>query len=432
MSAAAVSPRAILGSLVLAVVAGLILTPETRWFGVVVPHAVLETVGGLFLDALFVLVVPLVVSALVSGIAGIGAGQGLGRLGLRTVAYYLVSGAVAVLVALTAVNLVQPGLSGGEPVAAALGLDAETAEVGQSLRADGDEAWSLLDRLIPENIFAAAAEGQLLGLIVFALVLGLAIARMGEGAATLRAFWDELFAVMMRITGWVLRLAPIGVFALVASTVAETGLEAFASLAVFFATVLGALLFHGLVVLPLVLWWTTGIDPRRHLRNLAPVLLTAFSTASSSGTLPLTLNRVEQGAGVSNRTSSVVLPLGATVNMDGTALYECAAVLFIAQAYGLDLGLAEQALVVVMALATSIGVAGVPAASLVAITLILSSVGLPLEGVGLLLAVDRVLDMTRTAVNVFSDATGAVILARWEGERPYSEGTAPAETGAGA
>lgn len=432
MSALApVSPRAILASLALAVAAGLALTPETRWLGLA-PHAVLEAIGGLFLDALFVLVVPLVFSALVSGIAGIGTGDGLGRLGLRTVAYYLASGLVAVLIALGAVNLVQPGLSDGAPVGDSLGLDAETAQVGQSLRAEGDEAWSLLDRLIPENLFAAAAEGQLLGLIVFALVFGLAIGRLGEGAATLRAFWDESFAVMMRITGWVLRLTPIGVFALVTTTVAETGLEAFASLAVFFATVVGALLLHGLVVLPLALWWTTGVDPRRHLRNLAPVLLTAFSTASSSGTLPLTLNRVEQGAGVSNRTSSVVLPLGATVNMDGTALYECAAVLFIAQAYGLDLGLAEQAVVVVMALATSIGVAGVPAASLVAITLILTSLGLPLEGVGLLLAVDRLLDMTRTAVNVFSDATGAVILARWEGERPYSGGTAPAETGAGA
>ena len=221
----------------------------------------------------------------------------------------------------------------------------------------------------------------------------------------------------MRITDLIMRFAPIGVFALVARTVADTGLEAFGPLALFFLTVTLSLATHFLVVLPLLLYFIGGVDPRRHYAAMGAALVTAFSTASSSATLPITMDCVEKNAGVSNRTSSFVLPLGATVNMDGTALYECVAVLFIAQAYGLELTLGTQFLVVLLALLTSIGVAGIPAASLVAIAVILSAVGLPLEGIGLILAVDRVLDMMRTAVNVFSDSCGAVIIARSEGER---------------
>jgi len=222
---------------------------------------------------------------------------------------------------------------------------------------------------------------------------------------------------MMKITEWVMRFAPIGVFALVAKVVAGTGLEVFKPLLVFFLTVLLALLAHMFIVLPLMLRFLAKVNPVRHYQAMSPALLTAFSTASSSATLPLTMDCVEKNAGVSNRTSSFVLPLGATVNMDGTALYECVAALFIAQAYGLELSLATQFTVVLVALLTSIGVAGIPAASLVAISIILGTIGLPAEGIGLILAVDRVLDMCRTAVNVFSDSCAAVIVARSEGEK---------------
>jgi proton glutamate symport protein len=198
--------------------------------------------------------------------------------------------------------------------------------------------------------------------------------------------------------------------------VASTGFAAFEPLLVFFLTVLGALAFHFLIVLPLLLKLVGGVSPLRHYQAMLPALLTAFSTSSSSATLPITLDCVEKRAGVSNRTTSFVLPLGATVNMDGTALYECVAAMFIAQAYGLELGFTEQFTIVLIALVTSIGVAGIPAASLVAITIILNAIGLPVEAVGLILAVDRILDMCRTSVNVFSDSCGAVLIGRLEGE----------------
>jgi len=219
------------------------------------------------------------------------------------------------------------------------------------------------------------------------------------------------------MTDWVMRFAPLGVFALVAKVVTTTGLDAFAPLLRFFVTAAAALGVHFLVTLPLILLLVARVPPWRHYRAMLPALLTAFSTASSSATLPITMDCVEKNAGVSNRTTSFVLPLGATVNMDGTALYECVAALFIAQAYGLELTFAQQFTVVLVALLTSIGVAGIPAASLVAITIILGAIGLPAEAIGLILAVDRVLDMMRTSVNVFSDSCGAVVIGRLEGEQ---------------
>jgi len=214
----------------------------------------------------------------------------------------------------------------------------------------------------------------------------------------------------------IMKFAPIGVFALVAKVVTISGFDAFKPLLTFFFTVLLALLFHIIIVMPLLLRFVGGVSPYRHFQAMAPALLTAFSTASSSATLPITMECVEDRAGVSNRVTSFVLPLGATVNMDGTALYECVAAIFIAQAYGLDLTVAQQITIVILALLTSIGVAGIPSASLVAIAIILAAIGLPLEGIGLVLAVDRVLDMCRTSVNIFSDSCGAVIIGKSEGE----------------
>ena len=233
----------------------------------------------------------------------------------------------------------------------------------------------------------------------------------------LRTFWQGVFDVMMLITDLVMKFAPIGVFALVAKVVVISGFDAFRPLLTFFFTVIIALLIHIVIIMPLLLRFIGGVSPIKHYQAMAPALLTAFSTASSSATLPVTIDCVENRAGVSNRVTSFVLPLGATVNMDGTALYECVAAIFIAQAYGLYLTLGAQVSIVVLALMTSIGVAGIPSASLVAIAIILAAIGLPAEGIGLILAVDRVLDMCRTAVNVFSDSCGAVIIGRTEGEK---------------
>jgi len=272
-------------------------------------------------------------------------------------------------------------------------------------------------RMVPTNIVSAAANGQMLGLIFFSLLFGFFLTKVQEAyAESLFNFWQGVYQVMMLITDWVMKFSPIGVFALVAKVVAMTGYDAFKPLALFFITVILALGVHFFVVMPILLRVVGRVNPWRHYQAMLPALLTAFSTSSSSATLPMTLECVEKNAGVSNRTSSFVLPLGATINMDGTALYECVAAIFIAQAYGIELNFATQFTVVMVALLTSIGVAGIPAASLVAISIILAAIGLPVEAIGLILAVDRVLDMCRTTVNVFSDSCGAVVIARTEGE----------------
>jgi Na+/H+-dicarboxylate symporter len=276
-------------------------------------------------------------------------------------------------------------------------------------------------RMVPPNIVSAAANGQMLGLIFFSLLFGYFLSRIGEPhAETQFSFWQGVYEIMLRITLLIMKFAPLGVFGLVAKVVADTGASQFTTLmetlGLFFMSVIVALAIHVFIVMPLILRFVAGVNPVRHYRAMAPALLTAFSTASSSATLPLTIECVEKNAGVSNRTSSFVLPLGATVNMDGTALYECVAAIFIAQAYGLDLDFTTQFVIVMLALLTSIGVAGVPAASLVAITIILGYIGLPAEGIALIFVVDRLLDMCRTAVNVFSDSCGAVTIGKLEGE----------------
>ena len=287
-------------------------------------------------------------------------------------------------------------------------------------RVEGKGAGDLVGiflRMVPTNIVAAAADGQMLGLIFFSLLFGFFMTRIEEPYAESQyKLWNGLFQVIMKITDWVMKFAPIGVFGLVAKVVAGTGFAAIVPLAWFFFSVLAGLAVHFLLVLPALLYFVGRVNPMRHYRAMAPALLTAFSTSSSAATLPLTMECVEKNAGVSNRTSSFVLPLGATVNMDGTALYECVAAMFIAQAYGIELGFVQQFTIVLLALVTSIGVAAIPSASLVAIAIILGAIGLPLEAIGLILAVDRVLDMCRTSVNVFSDSCGAVIIARLDGE----------------
>jgi Na+/H+-dicarboxylate symporter len=382
-------------------------------------YDIYDFLGTLFLNALKMLIVPLIVSSIITGIAGVGASGAMGRLGGKTLLYYMTTSLFAILVGLFLVNLVAPGIVDGEPAREIIALSDESAGIAARVEGRGmSDVVEIFLRMVPTNIVAAAAEGQMLGLIFFSLLFGYFMTRIdGALAKPMQDFWQGVFAVMMQITEWVMLFAPIGVFALVAKVVASTGFAAFAPLLAFFLTVLAALAVHFLVVLPLLLWFVGRVNPLRHYQAMAPALLTAFSTASSSATLPVSMDCVERRAGVSNRTSSFVLPLGATVNMDGTALYECVAAMFIAQAYGLELGFAEQFTVVLVALLTSIGVAGIPAASLVAITIILTAIGLPVEAVGLILAVDRVLDMCRTSVNIFSDSCGAVIIGRLEGEQ---------------
>lgn len=407
----------ILIALLLAVLVGSVAGREASIFGVTL-LSVLAFIGTLFLNALKMLIVPLIFSSIIVGIGNLGGEGALGRLGAKTLVYYLATSTLAILTGLFLVNLIDPGLIDGEPARHVLGLSENTETVLEKVKDRGpSDVVGIFQRMIPVNIISAAAEGQMLGLIFFSLLFGYFINHINDGPRkTLRNFWQGVFEVMMKMTDLVMKFAPIGVFALVAKVVMVSGLAAFKPLAVFFFTVLAALAIHMLVTLPVILKLVARVNPVRHFQAMSAALLTAFSTSSSAATLPITLDCVEKNAGVSNKTSSFVLPLGATVNMDGTALYECVAVLFIAQSYGVDLSFAQQVSVVVLALMTSIGVAGIPAASLVAITLILTSVGLPAEAIGLILAVDRVLDMCRTSVNVFSDSCGAVTIARTEGE----------------
>jgi Na+/H+-dicarboxylate symporter len=409
-------------ALAFAVAAGLLLSDSATILGVSLV-AVYDFIGTLFLNALKLLIVPLIVSSILTGIAGIGHTGDLGRLGAKTVVYYMSTSLLAILVGLTMVNAFTPGIIDQQPARDLIGLSADTAAVTEKVsgRGTGDLVQVFLS-MIPPNIVAAAAEGQMLGLIFFSLLFGYFMTRIPSTLATVQhQFWQGVFEVMMRITDLVMRFAPIGVFALVAKVVASTGLDAFRPLAWFFFTVILALATHFFVLLPLLLRLVGRVNPWRYYQVMAPALLTAFSTSSSSATLPVTMECVEN-AGVSNRTASFVLPLGATINMDGTALYECVAAIFIAQAYGVELGFAQQFTIVLLALLTSIGVAGIPAASLVAIAIILGAIGLPIEAIGMILAVDRVLDMCRTGVNVFSDSCGALIIARLEGEKNILNG----------
>ncbi len=376
-----------------------------------------EFIGTLFINALKMIILPLIAASMIASIAGMG--RGLARLGGRTLGFYLLTSSLAVLIGLAWVNLLSPGISQGKPVGRVLALGGQHAGVAARLQASGSlgDLAAIFLRMIPTNVLSAAADnGRILAVIFFSLLFGYALSRSsGPAIDTVRRFWEGIYQVMMRITGWIMRLAPIGVFGLVAGVVAQTGFQAMRPLVWFSVTVLAALATHLFIVLPLLLLLFARVRPYRLFRPMAPALLTAFSTASSAATLPLTLKSVER-AGASRRTASFVLPLGATINMDGTALYECIAVIFLAQAYGVHLDLVTQLIIVVTAIATSIGVAGIPSASLVAIVVILNAVGLPAEAVGVLFVFDRILDMSRTAVNVYGDATCALIVAYRERE----------------
>lgn len=402
-------------ALVLAVSISLVADEKTTLFGTSL-IAIFDFFGGLFLNALKMIVVPLIVSSIILGVRSMAARENFGRVGGKTVGFYMATGLIAVVTGLVLVNVINPG--GGEAVQA---LRDNMPDVSDNLaRVEGRDAGDLVEvisRAIPDNIFEAAVNMELLALIFFSVVFGYFMARLkGAPSETLTNFWTAIHDVMILITMWVLRFAPYGVFALVAKPLLTLPLESLAqALGLFTLTVVLALATHLFVTLPLLLRFVGGVRPYAYYDRILPAQLMAFSTASSSATLPVTLQSAAK-AGVSERTTSFVLPLGATVNMDGTALFECVAVIFIAQAYGGDLGIASQFLVVLLALLTSIGVAGIPAASLVAITLILTVLGLPLEAIGLYIAVDRILDMCRTSVNVTSDLTVTALVARTEGE----------------
>ena len=404
----------IVAALVLAALVAWPSSPETTIFGTSLV-GILDFFGGLFINALKMVVVPLILSSIIVGVGNMVSGGAFGRVGGKTVGFYVMTGFFAIFTCLVLVNVVAPG----ETESAQAMRNALPDATGVMASVEGRSMADLIgviSRAVPSNILEAAVETQLLALIFVGVVFGYFLSKLtGPGGDTLRSFWEGVHDVMIAITMWIMRFAPIGVFALVGKTFILSGFEALESLGLFFVTVLAALAFHFFITLPLLLRFIGGVNPFTYYGRIVPAQLTAFSTSSSSATLPVTLNSAEK-AGISNRTTSFVLPLGATVNMDGTALYECVVVIFIAQIYGFDLGIAGQITVVTLALLTSIGVAGIPSASLVAIALILPAVGLPVEAIAIVLVVDRVLDMCRTSVNVTSDLSVTAMVARSEGE----------------
>ncbi|HEY0962809.1 MAG TPA: dicarboxylate/amino acid:cation symporter [Pseudomonadales bacterium] len=380
-----------------------------------------DFVGTLFLNGLLMVVVPLVFSSIVVGIASVGGGSDLGRLGLKTMACYALFTTSAILVGLFYVTVMKPGYIDGAPAGAQLNLPisaAQEATLDSIGERSGADIFGIFIRMIPTNVVDAASTNDVMPLIFFGILFGFFMMRLPEPqATTMLTFWKGVNDTMMLITMWVMKWAPIGVFGLIAETMAITGFEALQSMLMFFLTVAFALLTHIFIVLSVYLRVLGKASPLKHLKAMSPALLMAFSSASSNASLPLNMECLHKRAGVSERVTNFVLPLGATLNMDGTALYECVAAMFLAQAYGLELTFATQFTVVLLALLTSVGMAGIPAASMVAITVILGAIGLPIEALGLLFVTDRILDMLRTSVNVYSDSCGAVIIARTEGEK---------------
>jgi Na+/H+-dicarboxylate symporter len=382
-------------------------------FGYFAPNLVqyVSWMGIIFLRGLNMVVVPLILSSIISGVASIGGGSDLGRLGVKTLSYYIITSLIAILVGLFLVNLFQPGV----------GANLGNAETIQSLPTTSTSVSDILIRTIPDNIFDAMGKGQILPVIFFAILFGAFITQIPvKKQEFLVNLFDSIFEVMMKITMFIIRFTPLGVFAIVSKEVAKNSgsLGNIAgSLGIYMMTVILGLIVHGGIILPLSVKILGKANPYKHFRNMATPLLTAFSTSSSNAALPLSMEATEHKNGVSAKITSFTLPLGATINMNGTALYECVAVIFIAQAYGINLSIGQQAIVVVTALLAAIGSAGIPMAGLVMMTIVLTAVNLPLEGVGLILAVDRILDMSRTTINVWGDTCAAVIIAKSEGEK---------------
>ena len=365
--------------------------------------------GDVFMRALKMLIIPLVLSSLITGVSNLGGGDNLGRLGMKTLAYYMLTSTFAIVTGLFFVNLIKPGV----------GADTSSEGMVEGLSKSANSIGQTLIEIVPTHLFESLSHGDMLPIIFFAILFGFFITKVGNKPRIIMTdFFNSLFDIMMKVTMWIIRFTPLGVFGIVAKVIADQddliGLAA--RMGLYMITVLLGLSFHAFITLPLLTRFIGKVNPIKHFKAVTTPLLTAFSTSSSGATLPLTMTAVEQNDGVSNKVTSFTLPLGATVNMDGTALYELVVAVFIAQAYGIDLSIGQQMIMVLTALLASIGAAAIPMAGMVMITVVLTVAGLPLEGIGLVLAVDRILDMFRTSVNVWSDTCGAVIIAKSEGE----------------
>lgn len=380
----------ILIAFVLAIIVGAIVGPKIE---------VVKPFGDLFLRMIKFIIVPLVLASLVVGVAGTGDIKKIGRMGGITLVYYLLTTAIAVTIGLILANIFSPGKG--------VNIDASVEKV------EPTEAPSIIDTLlniVPTNPIASLVNGDMLQIIFFAIFLGAAITILGDKAKTVYNFFNEFAEIMYKITAIVMKLAPIGVFGLIAPTVGEYGLSVLLPLMKVILVVYFGCILHAVLVYSTSVKLFANMNPLKFFTGIAPASLVAFSTSSSSGTLPITIKNTEENLGVSRKVSSFVLPLGATINMDGTALYQGICVLFIAQFFGYDLSLVQQLTIVLTATLASIGTAGVPSAGLIMLTMVVTSVGLPVEGIALIAGIDRILDMIRTSLNITGDASAAVVV----------------------
>lgn len=383
-----------------------------------------KRIGGLFLRLLQMVSVPLIIASLASGVLGLGGASKFGKMFSSTLGYYIATSMLAILTGLLVTNVINPGIGSN------LTLDAAQAQVGAS--SITETIMGQIEAMIPKNPFSAIANSAFLSVISFTIMFCIFTLRVGgDTQERFRILAEDTFSVMMKLTTAIIALAPYGVFLLMAYVTATQGLAVFAALAWYMIAVLLGLGIHVFVTLPLLVFFLARRSPFALMQAVSPALLTAFSSASSSATLPLSMSNIEKRAGVSNKASSFVLPLGSTINMDGTALYEAVAVLFIGQlVYGGDFGIAQQVAIAVTALLASIGAAGIPHAGLVMMAIVLQAVNLPIEYQGIILAVDRVLDMCRTSTNVWSDCCGTAIVERLVlGGGADSSEAAPAPSG---
>ncbi|MCT7942176.1 dicarboxylate/amino acid:cation symporter [Shewanella sp. SP1S2-7] len=379
------------------------LLPDSLFVKDYITEGLLHVIGAIFISSLKMLVVPLVFVSLVCGTCSLSDPSKLGRLGGKTISFYLFTTAIALTISIVAAILIHPG---------------NASLVSSTMEFTVKEAPSLSEviiNIVPDNPIQAMTQGNMLQIILFAVIFGFAISHIGERGERVALFFNDLNEIIMRVVTLVMQLAPYGVFALMAKLSLTLGMETFGSVVKYFLLVVAVLLIQALVVYPILLKVFSGLNPLMFLRKIRDVQLFAFSTASSNATLPVTIEASEHRMGVDNKIASFTLPLGATINMDGTAIMQGVATVFIAQVFGIELSLTDYAMVVVTATLASIGTAGVPGVGLIMLAMVLNQVGLPVEGIALIIGVDRLLDMLRTAVNVTGDTVATVIIAKSEG-----------------
>ncbi len=376
---------------------------------------IFSPLGTIFMKLLKMVIVPLILFSVTSGVTSIGDSNKLGRMGVKVFGYYMLTSILAILVGLSLTNLLQPGKG--------INFSVDSNKFDPSTLSQPNSLADVIIRMIPSNPIKAMADGEILALIFWSIVLGIAITQISDKPkkAIIKGF-DYGFELMMKLTQGIISFLPIGVFGLIINAIVNSGIDLFKVIGFYWITIAIGLSIHWLIILPLVFYSFTKINPIKHWKAMSSAFITAFSTSTSLGTLPITMNCLKKNIGVSNKTSSFVLPLGATINMDGTALYECAGVLFISQVLGAELEIYQQFIIVITAFLASIGTAAIPSAGLVMIFIVLDAVGLSNNPevpiiVGAMLAVDRPLDMFRTVINITSDSIGAVILAKSENEK---------------